>query len=233
VPAALDAIRAATGHDRVLWVGHSQGGLIGLAACALYPDRLAGIVALGSPVFFGVQDPLRLLARLGFLFIGRLNRFVARCLAPWSGVWHPPVSEIAINGRNVTPPVYRRVLANVVEDVSSGVLRQFFRWIASDSFAALDGAIDYREALARCRQPALFVAAAGDRIAPPAVVERAASCWGGPATVEVVGLATSACCDYGHSDLLFGRAAPEEVFPRIASWLEEHARAQPRAGAGG
>jgi pimeloyl-ACP methyl ester carboxylesterase len=228
VPAALDAVRKATGSDRVLWVGHSQGGLIGMAACALYPDRLAGVVALGSPAFFSGQDPLKLFARFGFLLTGRLNRFVARCLAPWSGYWHPPVSQIAINGRNVTRPVLRRILANVVENISPGVLVQFGRWIATDSFAALDGTVDYREALACCRQPALFVAASADLIAPPAMVERAAAVWGGPAEVAHFGLASSACCDYGHSDLLFGRSAPEEVFPRIASWLESHAAPAPR-----
>jgi len=221
VPAALDAVRTATGAERVLWVGHSQGGLLGMAACALYPDRVAALVALGSPAFFGAQDPLRLFARFGFLFTGRLNRFLARCFAPWSGVWHPPVSEVAINGRNVTRPVYRRVLANVIENISAGVLGQFARWIATDTFTSLDGSIDYRAALACCRQPALLVAAAADRIAPPRVVERAAVAWGGRAEVAIVGLASSACCDYGHSDLLFGRQAPEEVFPIVARWLRE------------
>jgi pimeloyl-ACP methyl ester carboxylesterase len=220
VPAALDAVRAATGSPRVAWVGHSQGGLIGMAACALYPDRVAALASLGAPVYFDAQDPLKLFARLGFLFSGRLNRFLARCLAPLSGLWHPPVSEVAINGRNVTRPVYRRMLANVIENISPGVLRQFGRWIANDTFDALDGSVDYRAALARCTQPALLVAAAADRIAPPPVVERAGRAWGGSAEVWVVGVASSACCDYGHSDLLFGRNAPEEVFPIIARWLE-------------
>ncbi|HSN89991.1 MAG TPA: alpha/beta fold hydrolase, partial [Anaeromyxobacteraceae bacterium] len=49
VPAALDAIRAATGEDRVLWVGHSQGAMLGMAACSLYPDRIAGLVSIAGP----------------------------------------------------------------------------------------------------------------------------------------------------------------------------------------
>ncbi|HET9595994.1 MAG TPA: alpha/beta hydrolase [Anaeromyxobacteraceae bacterium] len=232
VPAALDAVCAVTGQPAVLWVGHSQGGLLGMAACEAYPDRVAGLVALGAPAFFSVQDPVRLLARFGFLFTGRWNRFVARMLAPFSGYWHPPVSQIAINGRNVTRPVYRRVLVNVVEDISSGVLRQFARWIATDAFAALDGAHDYRAALASCRQPALLVAALADRIAPPPVVERAAERWGGEKTVLTVGAPGDALA-YGHSDLLFGRNAPDEVFPRIAAWLRErsHEAADPPADA--
>jgi pimeloyl-ACP methyl ester carboxylesterase len=225
VPAALDAVRAATGHDRVLWVGHSQGGLIGMAACELYPERIAGLVALGSPAFFASQDVLRLFVRFGFLLTGRLNRFAARCLAPFSGWWHPPVAEIAINGRNVERHVYRRILANVVENISPGVMREVGRWATSDAFASEDGSVDYRATLAQCRQPALFVAADGDLIAPPSIVERAAQAWGGTADVLRIGLASSACCDYGHSDLIFGRRAPEEVFPAIAAWLERQAPA--------
>jgi len=219
VPAALAAVRNATGSKRVLWVGHSQGGLIGMAACAAYPDAVAGLVALAAPAFFGAQRSLKLFLRFGVLLAFRFSRFFARSLAPFSGYWHPPLSEIAINGRNVTRPVYRRVLANVVENIPCGVLRQFARWIATDTFASLDGSLDYRADLARCRQPALFLGGAGDRIAPPAVLERLARAWGGEKVVAVVGLASCACCNYGHSDLLFGQAAPEEVFPLVQDWL--------------
>ncbi len=223
VPAALDAIRAVTGEARVLWVGHSQGGLLGMAACAAYPERIAALVAIGSPVFFGQQGPLRQVARFAFLLTLHLNRFLARSLAPFTGYWHPPVSEIAINTRNVTRPVYRRVLASVVENVPSGVLRQFARWIATDTFGSLDGKVDYRAGLARCTQPALFVAAEADQIAPPEVVERAARAWGGESAVLRVGAAGAARCDYGHSDLLFGPHAPEDVFVPVRDWLVANA----------
>jgi pimeloyl-ACP methyl ester carboxylesterase len=226
VPAALAAVRAATGAAEVHWVGHSQGGLIGMAASAAFPEQVASLVAVGSPAYFGAQGALRLFSRLAFAFTGRLNRFLARCLVPFSGLVHFPVSQVAINTRNVSRAVYRRVIVNVVENVSPGVLRQFARWIATDTFAARDGQ-DYRAALGGCRQPALFVAGAGDRIAPPEVVERAARAWGGEAEVLHVGVAGAACCDYGHSDLLFGRSAPEEVFPAIARWLALCGEARP------
>ena len=219
VPAALDAVRAATGVSQVAWVGHSQGGLLGMVACATYPARVAALVSIAAPAFFDVQNPLQLLTRLGFLVSGRWNKFLARTLAPWSGYWHPPVSQIAVNGYNVTRPVLRRVLANVVENISPGVLRQFGQWIATDTFAAADGAVDYRAGLPGCRQPALFVAAEADRIAPPSVVARSAAAWGGPNELLRIGVAGKACCDYGHSDLLFGTNAPEEVFPRVSAWL--------------
>ena len=31
--------------------------------------------------------------------------------------------------------------------------------------------------------------------------------------------------DYGHSDLIFGLRAPEEIYPRIVAWLRAHSEA--------
>ncbi|BDG09854.1 alpha/beta fold hydrolase [Anaeromyxobacter paludicola] len=222
VPAALDAVRRETGAARVLWVGHSQGALLGLAACALYPEAVAGVVALAAPTHFRSQRPLLPPERLAIRLLARVNRFLARCLAPFSGFWHPPISEVAINGRNVSRPVFRRVLANVVEDMPPGVLRQFGDWVAHDRFAAADGAADYRALLARCRQPALFVAAHRDKLAPPEVVRAARDLWGGEKAYLEIGLAGGHACDYGHSDLLFGVRAPEEVFGPVRDWLAAH-----------
>jgi pimeloyl-ACP methyl ester carboxylesterase len=219
LPAAIDAVRRATGAARVAIVGHSQGALLGMAACAAMPGAVAALVAMAGPTHFGAQRILSLAARLGFLATGRWNRFLARSLAPFAGFWHPPLSQVAWNAKNVDGAVYRRVLANVVEDVSRGVLRQMGRWVRTDTFASLDGRVDYRAALPRCVQPALFVAAADDVIAPPAVVRRAHDAWGGEKVLFVAGREGGCGCEYGHSDLLFGRGAPDDVYPRIRAFL--------------
>jgi pimeloyl-ACP methyl ester carboxylesterase len=216
VPAALDAIRAATGADRVLYVGHSQGAILGLAASGLYPARIAALVALAAPAHFDVQVRLRRLVRYRYPLQGRLLRPLARMVAPFSGYWHPPPAELALNLRNVEPRVYRRLLANAVENIPAGVLDQFATFVREDSFRSMDGARDYRASLEGCRQPALFVAAARDGLAPPAVVQAAHRRWGGPKRYVVFE------GDYGHTDLLLGRRAPEEVYPVIRDFLVEH-----------
>jgi hypothetical protein len=43
--------------------------------------------------------------------------------------------------------------------------------------------------------------------------------WGGEKDVFIAGFDTGCSCDYGHTDILLGRSAPEEVFPRIRDWL--------------
>ncbi len=217
VPAALDAIRRETGSDRVLWVGHSQGAMLGMAACLLYPDRIAGLVAIAGPVRFGARSGLRMFIALRRPAVARLVRFAARMAAPLSGLWHPAFAEVAVHAANVEPPVYRRFLSNVMEPLQPGVLDQFAVFAREDSFRSMDGAVDYRAGLSRCTQPALFLSGGRDGLAPPPSVEAGYRLWGGPKRYRDAGP------DTGHADLLLGRSAPETVFPVVRDFLLEHA----------
>ncbi len=219
LPAALDAVRRETGAERALYVGHSQGAILGMAACAVHPGRIAALVALAAPAHFDAQPRLRSLVKLRHLGAGRFLRILARMVAPFSGYWHPAPLELAVNMRNVERPVYRRLLANALENLQPGVLEQFAAFVREDSFRSFDGQVDYRAALAGCRQPALFVSAGKDGLAPPAAVEAAFRRWAGPKR--------HFCCggDCGHADVLLGRNAPEVVFPVIRDFLLEHSEA--------
>ena len=218
IPAALDEIRAATGSETALWVGHSQGALLGLVSAALHPDRISGVVAMAPPTHWHAQAELKRVLRFAFLGM-RQNRLLARTFAPLAGYFHPGFGQLPLNTRNVEPRVIRQLLATVVEDVSPGVQAQFLRWARTDRFASSDGAIDYRAALAQARVPALFIAGARDLLAPPASVQAGFDLWAGEKQLIVAGLAGALKADYGHSDLIFGRHAPEEIFPLVRDWL--------------
>ncbi len=228
LPAALDRVRALTGSPDVLYVGHSQGAILGLAACELYPERIRAIAALAGPMHFDVQERLRALVVLRRFPVGGFVRVLLRMLAPFAGYWHPALADLAINMRNVERPVYRRMLANAMENLQPGVLAQFATFVREDSFHSMDGAVDYRALLGRCRQPALFVSAEKDGIAPPAVVEAGFTRWGGPKRYWMAGR------DYGHADVLVGRNAPEVVFPVLRTFLLENSEvaAEGQAGSG-
>jgi len=219
VPAALDAIRRETGEEQVLWVGHSLGAVVGVASCQLYAERIAAIVAIAGPMRFDVDGRVARYVRRGALVDGRFNRALAQMLAPWAGFAHPPAAELAINGRNMDRAVFRRLLANGIEDVSGPLFRQLSEWVTQDVCRSADGARDYRAGLATCRQPALFVAAPRDPMAPPHVVRASFEAWGGPRTYVEFNRAAGHSADYGHTDLLVGRNAATEVFPVISAWL--------------
>jgi len=222
IPAALDEVRAATGEGQVLWVGHSQGALLGLVAAGLYPERIAGVVAIAPPTHFHAQEALRKLLPYAFLARGRGHRFLAQAAVPVAGWFHPGIAQFAWNSRNIDRDVYRRVLANVIEDVPSRVMAQFLDWMRRDRFASLDGLTDYRAGLSGARQPALFVSGAVDLLAPPAAVREGYELWAGEKEHWNAGKKAGLSVDYGHSDLIFGRRAPDEIYPHIADWLVKH-----------
>jgi pimeloyl-ACP methyl ester carboxylesterase len=221
IPAALEAIREETGSEQVLWVGHSQGALLGLAACALHPERIAGVVAIAPPSLFGTTPALRRLVRIGELGLGSFLRAIARLWAPFGPAWHPRLADLAVRKANVEPEAYRLFLANATETVNAGVVAQFAHCIEEDRFRSLDDRVDYGALFPQCRRPALFVSGEQDGLAPPRAVEDACVRWGGPKRYWSAGPA------YGHADLLIGRRAQLDVHPFVAAWLEEHAAEPP------
>ncbi len=218
VPAALDAVTAATGERRVLWVGHSQGALLGLVAAQKYPDRIAGVVALAPPIRLP-RAPMehRFLPRLA---AWRLFRPLAALLAPVAGWWQPRRAGLSIQLGNMERPVYRRLMMNAIEELPPGVVHHFVTLAGEERLGSLDGHEDWREGLAGCRQPALFVAAPRDGLAPPAAVEEGHARWGGEKALLV------AAPEVGHGDLILGKRAPTELFPAVRDWLT--ARSPPR-----
>ncbi|MBI5068776.1 MAG: alpha/beta fold hydrolase [Deltaproteobacteria bacterium] len=218
LPAALAEVARTTGAQRVLLLGHSQGALLSLLTAALRPDEVAGVVALAGPAHLG--PGLLASTRLAFA-VRSWARFLARMVAPLTGYLHLAAAQVSINTRNVERPVLQRFLATAVENVSQGVAAQLRGWMASGRFASRDGAVDYRALLGVARAPALFVAAELDGLAPPAAVRAGHDAWGGPRTWLLASVAEGYGADYGHGDLVFGRRAPEEIYPRLSQWMGE------------
>jgi pimeloyl-ACP methyl ester carboxylesterase len=218
LPAALEAIEQATGERRVFLVGHSQGALLGLAAAQRYPDRIAGVVALAPPVRLPVAAVEH--RALGRLAHWRLLRPLAELVAPLSGWWQPRRAGLALQLGNMERPVYRRLLMNAIEELPPGVFDHFRLLAREQRIGSFDGSVDWHEGLERCRQPALFVAAPRDGLAPRAGVEEAHARWGGEKALLV------AAPEVGHTDLVLGRRAPAELFPAVRDWLT--ARTAPR-----
>jgi len=227
VPAAVARVAEVTGR-RVAWVGHSMGGMV-LYACLGCDPTAAGMVAAGvtiaSPVVFPPVSAT-LLARIGQLLlhvpVGDTvpQRWVLGAL--WHLVGESDLLAVGMNPGNVERREVGRALRRALSDVSRAKLRQLAAWAVGGGFTSADGRIDYRAALARVATPLLAIAGSADRLAsPPAVrcgVERA-----GAAEYLEFGRAHGHAVDYGHVDLILGRAAPAEVFPAVAGWLAEHA----------
>jgi pimeloyl-ACP methyl ester carboxylesterase len=224
-PAILALAQRCTTKPQALWVGHSMGGMIGLAlAEGPHATALAGVAALGSPTHWSFHR--RILGRLiGYsvhlAWGGRVhNRFMVRLIAPYLGYAPFPLNDVALNPRNIDGATYRRVAYHVLADSSRKVLAQFASWFSRDAWDLANPKTDLRAGLANVRCPVLLIGGTLDLLAPPQAMERALGELGtSEKTLLLFGKSRGDAQDYGHGDLIFGRRAPDEIFPELERWL--------------
>jgi pimeloyl-ACP methyl ester carboxylesterase len=227
LPAILAEVRGLAAVDRVHLLGHSMGGLLAYAYTAIHGEAaVESITALGSPVGFA-EGPAVVGNRAVVEWLARhLARLPVRALArAWALLLGTPLLRAELerqcNPLNVDTPYARRALWHALANPGRRILLQFADWIDHDAFRSADRHVDYREAMSRLRVPLLVVAGAADRLARPENVMRAVAA-ARHADVLTVTLGRADGCqeDYGHLDMIFGRRVVEEVFPRLAGFLE-------------
>jgi len=234
VPAALELARRESGGAKVLWVGHSLGGLVGLSA--MTPDLqqlVAGIVTIGSPVYFSnLQARTKAALALGrfFSYPRRIHlNVLARLALPVASMTPAYFTEGMLNAANVDAAIRRRSLAQMIAPIWRGVILQMSDWVANDVLRSKDGKVDYRDRIAKLQVPLLSVGGAVDRLAPLEAVTKAHELAGSPDKTLLVEWPGEV--QYGHGDLLLGRHAPLHVYARLIEWLQQHATATASAPA--
>jgi len=130
------------------------------------------------------------------------------------------VLESSFRPCNVDPLVVSRYFRNGIPDEATDLVDQFAAWIREGTMRNRDGSVVYAARLGDVRLPLLMLAAGRDLQRPAAYVRAAYEAMGSADKTFVrAGVEDGFSIDFGHDDLLAGRAAPQEVFPRIADWL--------------
>ena len=227
-PALLDIALTKTGAKQAFWVGHSLGGLIGLAvAQGERAAQLRGLVTIGAPIFFNYDRLLKRAVRVGLLVAWpyRLRQeWISAALAPFLGRIVLPFSDAIAYPRHIPAEVQRKLYAQLISSVGRSVLLQFDEWIEHNAFRSVDRTVDYREGINQLTLPMLMIAGSRDRLAPPIAVQWASELsQASDKTLRIFGREHGDTEQYGHGDLIFGERAPEEVFPFIADWLAARA----------
>lgn len=223
---AVAAVEFVAGrHDRVFWIGHSMGGLIGASMLA----RVDGLVCLASPLLPGT-DALRGLA------VDKALATLSRTTAV-RGVSFPGKSYsrafVALQGaldRGAVPfplPLWKpgafkdkRDLAFTLEhafaDDGHRVLADLCELGFTNGTRA--GRVAFSDRLRALEAPLLCVAGSVDALAPPDSVHALWSRAGSKQRhfVEV---------DAGHIDVVLGDRARVEVWPEVLEFLSSHRRA--------
>lgn len=241
VPAALKLVCELTSSERVLWVGHSLGGMVAYAA-SMTPiaNVLAGVVTLGSPAMTEVghetlnqwirfryalrlapaRIPTRALAWLAVPVAGMLVSTFSTLIRDWS--WHPD---------NVDLKVMRFMLRNGIEDVPRSLLIEFARWYEARRMSDRYNLFSFAEHLERITVPMLVMGGGRDRLTPPGDLERLVERIGSrDKKLVIAGHSSGFAHEYSHVDLVLGRHAPDEIYPIVGDWLDAHALLERAAG---
>ncbi len=206
-------------------VGHSLGGAVGVGVSTRMP--LAGLVPLAGVYTFATRNPtIRALGRLS-LAAGPLLPASARLSTGWIGRMIGrlySVSDVAGFGFPIagwTPgSVERELLEERLERgmdwTSVEVWLQMSRWANGERLA-------YADAFQQTDVPLLVIV--GDRD-PLVSIADARCCYeesGSSDKQLAVFDAFEHQVHWGHLDLILGKKAPEEVWPRLVGWMVERA----------
>lgn len=227
VGTALRTVLAAGGAKEALWVGHSKGGMLALAHLAKHPRApIRALATLGSPTSFTEQTALKPFARVVRPLLSAPAVPIEK-LSKLALVVPPPdwFMRYLVHPENLEPEVRRRALANVGADVAGGVGRQFLGWIQQGRWTSEDGQVDYAAGLRNVAAPALLIGGTRDLLSPPSSAHHAAKWLAGAVETVTAGRESGFREDYGHGDLVLGRHAPEEIYPRVIQFLERRASA--------
>lgn len=224
LPAVIAEVRARTGAAQVDYVGHSMGGLVLYAYLSRGGTNVARGVTLGSPSRLRWSGNIESIARRahGLAPLGSWIPVQSAALStlPVQGEMDSLPERLVMGRENTTAATWKKIVADSLDDVPSGVLSQFAGWLVTDRFDSIDHTIDYLGGLSQVHVPMLVVAGKTDGLAPPWTVRPAFDALGSTEKEWIViGEANGQTADYNHMDLLLGEHASKDVFDRVASFL--------------
>jgi pimeloyl-ACP methyl ester carboxylesterase len=130
------------------------------------------------------------------------------------GVWFWTITMLL--GR--TP---QRILPAGNEPEPTRLLAQWFMWNVRQRWRGADG-FDYLAALPALTLPTLMFAGGNDLIAPASGCRKFFDAMGSSdKTWLLCARSAGFSKDYSHADLVIGRPARAEIFPRVGRWLQE------------
>ncbi len=228
-PATIEYVRRETGAEAVHWVGHSLGGMILYAACALgLTNRIRSAVMSDVPADMSLIRSRKLVGAL----YGRIVPVVPPVLfIPFVLVmgWISPRLLLPKYGIRCRRTMLRIVANGIIDVGCSRVALHLAHILRRGRVVSWDGTIDYEAGIDRIDFPILQLAAAcrpSPEATARALIERA------PARDKSyvrLGRDGGFGEDYNHFTILLGERAREEVYPLIASFLlERSACARPR-----
>ncbi len=233
VPAILETVKKASPGRPIHWVGHSLGGILLLAHLIHTEDTsIRSGVTLASALDY-TQGPSSYSALAFGLPLVRPVPFV-----PWGLVTHVfspvlgrvpnPLERFNFAKGATEPAIVRALHANGFGRIPMSLFESLATAFETNGFRTQDG-FRFLEQAHRLKTPLLLVSGDEDKQINSAAVAHTAKALGQHAVYLPFGRAHGNAHAYGHFDLVLGRHAPDEVWPRIANWLSHPGRLKTQA----
>ncbi len=195
VPLAIATVLEKTGREKLYWISHSGGGHMLLMHLARKPETeaaIAGAVLIGAQATDAALKPI--------------EKWGARLLWVVTMVLNQTPQFLVRSGTEAEP---------------TRLLAQWAVWSLQEKWLGADG-FDYLAALSAIEIPALIIAGGADRIAPASGCRKFFDQLGSADKSWVLCSAQMGFSkDFSHGQLIRGRAARNEVFPKVLDWLLE------------
>jgi predicted alpha/beta hydrolase len=228
LPAAIRFVLDHAGRHKVHGLGHSMGGML-LYAHAVEPmSSLRSITTVGSPLIsqLNLGPRERRLMQLATRLVPAraMKRVRIKNVVGVAGRFVPLSARLAdgvlLNVANCEQEVIGRMAREAISDIPLQLVVEIGAQMSVQ--VQQEGPYAYEARLGDIRVPVQAVSGSVDRVAPVAAVEAAVTRLDGPdVRYRKMGREEGDRADYGHADLLVGRAAPEEVFPTLIDFMEE------------
>lgn len=226
--AVMACIRGTTSRP-VHWVGHSMGGILGYAYVECYGrDDVSSLVLFGTPLAF---DPGQWMLKLWGMVV-QVHRVLPTFDQETWGKRMLPLMQrnrkaldfflrYLANPSNIDTTTTLDLFDKLVTNEAPGIILQFSDWVRCGAIRSHDLVTSYTGDLGRVDVPVLFVSGEKDLMAPAAVTRRHMKRLGSQFVEQLVlSRKHGFAANYGHGDLIMGRRAPEEVYPRVIAWME-------------
>ncbi|MBF0099672.1 MAG: alpha/beta hydrolase [Desulfobacterales bacterium] len=235
MPAFFDAIREATGGQKIFYIGHSLGGTIAYCLGSQFQEYLAGIVSIGGPFIMAKGNTL-------VQTIAKTGVFIDRSI-PWIRKLYPRTFYIDFIGLITKPglsfldsssykiplqvwypeTIERDILIERIERgfdrTGFNVIGLLFQWGATGKFYSSDRTQNFENNIMDLHIPLLFVVGDRDYAVPLTAVQEGFDKAGSTdKTLKVFGDESSGI-HFGHIDLITGQEAPKITWPYMLDWI--------------
>jgi len=228
VPAAIERVCELSGAEQAYWLGMEMSGQALYASTVLgLAERVRAGITFGSPALTSKEAMVPgVTAAPQASFRGRVPfRAGSRLAGPILSYGRSSQLESSFRSCNTDPIVPARYFRNGIPDEATDLVDQFKSWISEGCMRNRGGSVVYSDRLGEVQLPILLFAAAADLQRPPECVSETFQALGSvDKTFVRAGVGDGFSVDFGHDDLLAGKASPKEIFPRISDWLAERSQ---------